>query len=88
MAFTATLDSVQRGEDPATFDLGVTYRDSTSPDWSVSKILRTTIDPTLTPAQQRNALVALVKADALPYQKQQVIYAELLALVGQSVQVP
>lgn len=85
MAFTATLDSVVRGGDPLTFDVGVTYLDSDTPDWRVSKILHVTLDPAQTPAQQRAALVALVRADAAPYKQQLATHAGLVQALAQSI---
>ena len=83
--FTATLNSVQRSGDPASFDLGLTYSDSTAPDWHIYTTLRVVVDPALTGAQQRAALVETIRADAARYQQQAAIYAGLLSLVGQTV---
>lgn len=86
--FTATLDSVQRGDDPATFELQVTYLDTDNPDWHVSKALPIGVDPTQTPAQQRASIRAQVIADAQRYKGQLAIHAGLLSLVGSSLDIP
>lgn len=85
MAYTATLNSVQRAGDPGAFDLSLTYLDSNEPDWHVFKVLRVVIDPTLTAAQQRAALIAQITADATLYKQQSTTYAALLGLVGQTL---
>lgn len=85
MAWTVTLESVTRAGDPLLFDLSVSYRNSADPDWHVSKTLRVTIDPALTAPQQRAAVVAMITADAVTYQKQAAIHNGLLSIVGQSI---
>jgi len=87
MAFTATLESVQRAGDPGFFDLGVSYADTAVPDWSVHKTLRVTVDSSQTATQQRAALVAAITADAQRYKTQAAIQAALTSLIGQTVTV-
>lgn len=84
MAFTATLDSVARSGDPASFDISVTYTDSADAEWRVAKTLRVTVDPAQTAAQQRAAIQSQIQADAQRYKQQLGIYGGLLGLVGQS----
>lgn len=88
MAFTARLDSVARAGDPLFFDLGVTYLESTLPDWSVAKTLRVTIDPALTAAQQQANLRLQIITDASKYKAQLAVDAALQQLVGNIVAIP
>ena len=85
MAYTATLNTVQRAGDPGAFDLNLTYLDSNDPDWHVHKTLRVVVDPALTAAQQRAAIVAQITADANLYKQQSATFAALLSLVGQVI---
>lgn len=85
MAFTATLDAVSRAGDPGMFDLAVSYADSSDPEWHVAKILRVTVDPSQTVAQQQQAIRQAVTADAQRYKQQLTIYAQLQSLVGQTI---
>ncbi len=85
MAFTAILDSVSKAGDPTRVEINVTYRDDANPDWRQSRLLPITLDPALSPTEQRAAIVAAVRADASPYFRQLAAYAGLTALVGQSI---
>lgn len=88
MTFTARIDSISRAGDPGMFDVGVTYLESTLPDWRVAKILRVTIDPAQAVAQQRSALQSVISADAQLYRQQLTIHAGLQALVDQVITLP
>lgn len=88
MTFTVLIQSVTRAGDPQFFDLGVLIADSDHPEWKVEKILRVTLDPTLTSAALQTSLRNQIIADAAKYQKQAQIMAALDSLVGQTVTLP
>lgn len=84
MAFTATINSVSRSEDPGSFDISVTYLDSADPEWRVPKTLRVIVDPAATVQVQRQTVQSAIQADAQRYKQQLAVYGGLLSLVDQT----
>lgn len=82
MAFTATLGPPSRGGDPTKINIVVTYTDTNLPDWRETHDLLITLDPTLNPQAQKQAIQQAVRDDASRYFKQNQAFAGLADLEG------
>lgn len=85
MAFTATLEGVEKTGNPATLTIHVTYRDGSDPDWRQPRDILVPLAGVTNQQQLQDAIIAAVRADASSFFKQLAAYPLALGLIGQTL---
>lgn len=85
MAFTATLDGIEKTANPGTLTAHVIYRDSDNPDWSPRRDIPISLAVVTTQDQLQQAIIAAIRADASPFYKQIQAYPLAVGLIGQTL---